>query len=52
MNCFFLLFRGSVHTLQEVYIDLFDQLDESLLKALQNRLRSVGPGHSDHSVSE
>lgn len=34
----------SVHTLQEVYIDLFDQIDENLKKALQEDLTVMAPG--------
>ncbi|XP_067928103.1 erlin-1-like [Watersipora subatra] len=34
----------SVHTLQEVYIDLFDQIDENLKKALQQDLYMLAPG--------
>uniref|UniRef100_A0A915HGQ2 Band 7 domain-containing protein n=1 Tax=Romanomermis culicivorax TaxID=13658 RepID=A0A915HGQ2_ROMCU len=34
----------SVHTLQEVYIDLFDQIDENLKKALQSDLTVMAPG--------
>jgi len=34
----------SVHTLQEVYIDLFDQIDENMKKALQMDLTTMAPG--------
>ncbi|CAJ0944458.1 unnamed protein product, partial [Mesorhabditis belari] len=34
----------SSHTLQEVYIDLFDQIDENLKKALQEDLTVMAPG--------
>ncbi|KAL7056475.1 hypothetical protein AAHC03_020768 [Spirometra sp. Aus1] len=34
----------SIHTLQEVYIDLFDQIDENLKKALQADLNTMAPG--------
>lgn len=34
----------SVHSLQEVYIDLFDQIDENLKTALQNDLTVMAPG--------
>ncbi|XP_050392577.1 erlin-1 [Patella vulgata] len=34
----------SVHNLQEVYIDLFDQIDENLKKALQIDLNAMAPG--------
>jgi len=34
----------SVHSLQEVYIDLFDQIDESLKNALQADLKKMAPG--------
>jgi len=34
----------SVHTLQEVYIDLFDQIDENLKNALQLDLIIMAPG--------
>ncbi|CAH2274624.1 erlin-2 isoform X1 [Pelobates cultripes] len=34
----------SVHTLQEVYIELFDQIDENLKLALQEDLNSMAPG--------
>jgi len=34
----------SAHTLQEVYIDLFDQIDEFLKKALQDDLTTIAPG--------
>lgn len=34
----------SIHSLQEVYIDLFDQIDENLKTALQNDLTNMAPG--------
>ncbi|EHA98402.1 Erlin-1 [Heterocephalus glaber] len=34
----------SVHTLQEVYIELFDQIDENLKQALQKDLKIMAPG--------
>ncbi|XP_028654648.1 erlin-2-B-like [Erpetoichthys calabaricus] len=34
----------SVHTLQEVYIGLFDQIDENLKTALQQDLTTMAPG--------
>lgn len=34
----------SVHNLQEVYIDLFDQIDENLKIALQSDLTTMAPG--------
>ncbi|RWS27356.1 erlin-2-B-like protein, partial [Leptotrombidium deliense] len=34
----------SIHTLQEVYIDLFDQIDENLKTALQSDLTVMAPG--------
>merc|ERR1719378_1661566 len=34
----------SVKTLQEVYIDLFDQIDENLKTALQRDLTTMAPG--------
>ncbi|CAH2093100.1 unnamed protein product [Euphydryas editha] len=34
----------SAHTLHEVYIDLFDQIDENLSTALQNDLNELAPG--------
>ncbi|CAG2236019.1 ERLIN [Mytilus edulis] len=36
----------SIHTLQEVYIDLFDQIDENLRTALQGDLGNMAPGLS------
>ncbi|XP_031778530.1 erlin-1 [Nasonia vitripennis] len=36
----------SVHTLHEVYIDLFDQIDENLKTALQRDLNEMAPGLS------
>lgn len=40
----------SVHSLQEVYIDLFDQIDENLKIALQNDLNILAPGLTIHGV--
>ncbi|XP_017761405.1 PREDICTED: erlin-1-like [Eufriesea mexicana] len=40
----------SVHTLHEVYIDLFDQIDENLKIALQKDLNDLAPGLSIHAV--
>lgn len=40
----------SIHTLQEVYIDLFDQIDENLKQALQNDLNVMAPGLYIQSV--
>lgn len=40
----------SVHNLQEVYIDLFDQIDENLRNALQKELDSMAPGLRVHAV--
>jgi len=40
----------SVHNLQEVYIELFDQIDENLKKALQQDLTELAPGLRVHSV--
>merc|ERR1712223_1835427 len=40
----------SGHTLQEVYIDLFDQIDENLKKAIQDDLKEMAPGLKVHSV--
>lgn len=34
----------SIHTLHEVYIDLFDQIDENLKQALQRDLNEMSPG--------
>jgi hypothetical protein len=34
----------SKHTLQEIYIDLFDNLDEELIKSLQYDLNTWAPG--------
>ncbi|CAH0564067.1 unnamed protein product [Brassicogethes aeneus] len=34
----------SIHTLHEVYIDLFDQIDENLRQALQRDLHEMAPG--------
>merc|ERR1712168_918492 len=40
----------SAHNLQEVYIDLFDQIDENLKNALQSDLTSQAPGLTVLSV--
>ncbi|XP_050523993.1 erlin-1-like [Daktulosphaira vitifoliae] len=40
----------SVHNLHEVYIDLFDQIDENLKVALQKDLTEMAPGLKVHSV--
>merc|ERR1719216_340404 len=40
----------SGHTLQEVYIELFDQIDENLKAALQRDLLEMAPGLKVHSV--
>lgn len=40
----------SSHTLHEVYIDLFDQIDENLKVALQKDLNEMAPGLMVHSV--
>jgi len=40
----------SVHNLQEVYIELFDQIDENLKVALQQDLTEMAPGLRVHSV--
>ncbi|VDI63734.1 erlin-2-like [Mytilus galloprovincialis] len=40
----------SIHTLQEVYIDLFDQIDENLRTALQGDLGNMAPGLSVQAV--
>merc|ERR1719193_1284257 len=40
----------SAHTLQEVYIQLFDQIDENLKVALQHELTAMAPGLRVHSV--
>ncbi|XP_076163447.1 erlin-1 [Ptiloglossa arizonensis] len=40
----------SVHTLHEVYIDLFDQIDENLKTALQKDLNDLALGLSIHAV--
>lgn len=40
----------SVHTLHEVYIDLFDQIDENLKTALQRDLNELAPGLSIQAV--
>lgn len=40
----------SAHNLQEVYIDLFDQIDENLKKAIQADLQEMAPGIKVHSV--
>ncbi|XP_020380615.1 erlin-2-B-like [Rhincodon typus] len=40
----------SVHTLQEVYIELFDRIDEDLKLALQQDLTAMAPGLIIHAV--
>merc|ERR1719369_943473 len=40
----------SGHNLQEVYIGLFDQIDENLKSALQSDLTEMAPGLKVHSV--
>merc|ERR1719251_772789 len=40
----------SAHNLQEVYIELFDQIDENLKNALQVDLLEMAPGLKVHSV--
>merc|ERR1719495_539500 len=40
----------SVHSLQDVYISMFDQIDENLKKALQNELTEMAPGLLVQSV--
>merc|ERR1719347_2376031 len=40
----------SGHTLQEVYIELFDQIDENLKSALQADLLEMAPGLKVHAV--
>ncbi|KAL1115690.1 hypothetical protein AAG570_005980 [Ranatra chinensis] len=40
----------SVHNLHEVYIDLFDQIDENLKVALQRDLNVISPGLSIQAV--
>merc|ERR1719418_21725 len=40
----------SGHTLQEVYIGLFDQIDENLKSALQSDLTEMAPGLKVHAV--
>ncbi|KAA0717940.1 Erlin-1 [Triplophysa tibetana] len=40
----------SVHTLQEVYIELFDIIDENLKTALQKELNSMAPGLTIQAV--
>ncbi|KAH0564422.1 erlin-2-B-like [Cotesia glomerata] len=40
----------SIHTLHEVYIDLFDQIDENLKNALQKDLNELAPGLSIQAV--
>jgi len=34
----------SVHTLQEVYIDLFSSIDDHLKRTIQNDLENLAPG--------
>jgi len=40
----------SAHNLQEVYIDLFDQIDENLKNAIQADLKEMATGLKVHSV--
>merc|ERR1719357_2523637 len=40
----------SVHSLQEVYIGLFDQIDENLKLTLQEDLNELAPGLTIHGV--
>ncbi|XP_030059057.1 erlin-1 isoform X1 [Microcaecilia unicolor] len=40
----------SIHTLQEVYIELFDQIDENLKLALQKDLNTMAPGLTIQAV--
>ncbi|KAI1304199.1 Erlin-2-B [Halotydeus destructor] len=40
----------SIHSLQEVYIDLFDQIDENLKIALQKDLNQMAPGLNVQAV--
>lgn len=40
----------TVRTLHEVYIDLFDQIDDNLKTALQSDLNELAPGLSIHAV--
>ena len=40
----------SAHNLQEVYIDLFDQIDENLRTAIQQDLKDMAPGLKALSV--
>ncbi|XP_051002576.1 erlin-1 isoform X2 [Acomys russatus] len=40
----------SAHTLQEVYIELFDQIDENLKQALQKDLNTMAPGLTIQAV--
>merc|ERR1712133_189502 len=40
----------SAHNLQEVYIDLFDQIDENLKNAIQSDLKEMATGLKVHSV--
>jgi len=40
----------SAHNLQEVYIDLFDQIDENLRTALQSELYNMAPGLTVQAV--
>ncbi|XP_046410259.1 erlin-1-like isoform X1 [Neodiprion fabricii] len=40
----------SMHSLHEVYIDLFDQIDENLKSALQTDLNELAPGLSIQAV--
>ena len=40
----------SAHNLQEVYIDLFDQIDENLKSSIQKDLSDMSTGLKVHSV--
>lgn len=40
----------SAHTLQEVYIELFDQIDENLKQSLQKELNTMAPGLTIQAV--
>ncbi|XP_060027475.1 erlin-1 isoform X3 [Erinaceus europaeus] len=42
----------SAHTLQEVYIELFDQIDENLKQALQKDLNIMAPGLTIQSTDQ
>lgn len=39
-----------MHSLHEVYIDLFDQIDENLKQALQRELNEMAPGLTIQAV--